>query len=77
MRRCHGAFTGAKNRYFRVAPLSVGVKGQKIMLLSDEEGPNELIAGLLRREGIQMEDSTHGSNCGDVCIIREGWGLQT
>ena len=41
------------------------------------EGPNELIAGLLRREGIQMVDSTHGSNCGDVCIIREGWGLQT
>ena len=63
------AFTAAKNRYFRVAPLWVGVKGKKIMLLwdGDEEGPDELIAGLLRREGIQMVDSTLGSNRGDVC----------
>ena len=45
------------------------MKGKKIMFLwdGDEEGPDELIAGLLRREGIQMVDSTLGSNRGDVC----------
>ena len=62
------AFSGAKKQIFQ----SGRGERQKIMLLSDgdgqaeEEGPNELIAGLLRREGIQMVDSTLESNCGDI-----------